>query len=236
MSKARSFAAVAASILVLTAAVLAPSVYLAFQESLLLGGQYERDILPVTIDPEAEEIYLVRAIRDAYYLGVGLPVLEEQRLRDEWAELAALVPELPALSLGQPVDSIEKARGASDGMLLSIHEFLWENGGERHTISVHSETKTGKLLYLAVQKNNGRTGAPGDTLQGHNSDAIARAFCSYLSLDILDDWSSGDGGLISEKAALKIVCQNSPDTFLLYVAPLEFQWKSDSSSQLIVGS
>lgn len=215
----------AVSFLVLTAVVLTPSFYFALQESFLLEGRYERHIVPVAIDPQAEEIYLVRAVRGAYYLGVGLPEAKEQNLRDEWSALAAHVPGVPLLPDAPLQGSIDISRRASDGTSLQLHEFFWDKGASQAAVTVHNDSKTGKFLYLAVYPNADLIRASQDTQPSQKKEQIARAYCAYLGLDILGDWSAQDIGLVSKKAALKIVCHDTPDSFTLFIAPLESQWE-----------
>lgn len=227
MNSRRNKIVLFAAALVLLAAVLAPSVYFSLREALLLAGAYERTTVPVVIDPEAEEIYMVRAIRDAYYLGVGVPKVEESGLRGEWTRLSDGASGFPELPGGAPSDGGALTLRASEGMALSAQLLLWQVENEQLGVCVHTEAKTGKILYITIQNYGLLLSDSGKESQARNTGA-ARAFCAYLGLDVLDDWSEQEGSLVSQKASLKIVCQDTPGSFALYVAPLESRWASES--------
>ena len=171
---------------------------------------------------------MVRAIRDAYYLGVGVPKAEESNLRGEWARLSDGKSGFPELPAGAPSDGGALTLHASEGMALSAQLLLWQMENEQLGAVVHTEAKTGKILYITLQSYGLLLPDSEKENQTRNTSA-ARAFCAYLGLDVLDDWSEQDGGLVSQKASLKIVCQNTPALFSLYVAPLESRWASESS-------
>ncbi|MFQ8599578.1 MAG: hypothetical protein ACLSAP_02585 [Oscillospiraceae bacterium] len=227
MSSRRNKIVIFAAVLLLVSAVSAPSVYFSIREALLLAGAYNRTTVPVVIDPEAEEMYMVRAVRDAYYLGVGAPKIEESGLREEWARLSDGKNGFPKLPAGTPSDGGEMTLQALEGMALSAQQLVWTTEDGQFGAVVHTEAKTGKILYMDIQSYGKLLLDSGDVNRKHDTGA-ARAFCAYLGLDVLDDWSEQDGILVSQKASLKIVCQRTPEAFSLYVAPLESRWASES--------
>lgn len=227
MGKFKTAAVAALTLFALAAILFAPSTYLALQERLLLSGQYERDLTPVTIDPEAEEIYLVRAIRDAYYLSVGLPQADEQELRSEWAALSSQVAGVPALPSSAPTEIRGAAYTSADSKSLQLHQYFWDSESDPFFVAVHRETKTGKLVYAMAYGLYRAAESAGKTQPGNGDEAAGRAFCAYLGLDILGDWAVRDEGFVSAKASLKITCRISPEFFFLSAAPLEIQWNTE---------
>lgn len=209
-----------------------PSLYFSLKEELLLETAYERHIVPINIAPEAEEIYMVRAIRDIYWLNIKTYHSAEKLVEDpEYGKLRKDVEQfypLPYENQADVLSWLDTDVLFNDGMSLFLHIMLWEYNDSKTTISFHQESKTGKVIFIASDDND----VVYDILSKysyynhtHNENDLAEKFCEYLGLDILDDWTFTSEGLISNKASLKIVCHLSETKFILYAAPLELQWE-----------
>lgn len=209
-----------------------PSLYFSVEEELLLEKVYERHIVPINIAPEAEEIYMVRAIRDIYWLNNKMHQSDDRMIEEEYDVLSKVIGQNHSLLDEFLIftHSVDRTVPLSDGMYLYLRDTVWHNMEGEFGLSVHQESKTGKIIFLAQENNNVMIKISYYNY-AHNENELAKRFCEYLGLNVLDDWTFSAEGMISKKASLKIVCHTSETAFLLYAAPLESQWEEAEEIQ-----
>lgn len=223
---------------IIIGSLITPRIYFTLTEDTLLETKYERQMVPINIAPEAEEIYMVRAVRDTYYLNSKSMTADDLEIEPEWVALGEKIETLSTMSFKTQIFTAKKAFDGeqmialNDGMLLNLQIMTWSYDKQECCISVHQESKMDKFIFIAL--SNDERNKKSFYQYEHNQDHIASIFCEYLGLDVLDDWMFTAQGLVSQKASLKIICHESADMFLLYAAPLESQWEKTGLSQMEV--
>lgn len=239
-------------ILLLTVAVVLgagafPVLFFRIQDYRLNTAAFPRQEVFTKLDPQAEEIYLVGAVREIYESGQRAyypdtsellnqtfdtfqgqlkemkadGVLQgnhlEQVINKEYSEL--LIDQLTLVTSTQRKEDKSLGYYVPFDDIKAIDPF----------VGFRMEPKTQKLIFLQIlfyhtvleesTGSSGTTSPSTESLDHTAREELLQAYIRYLGLDILDDWTYNELGAVSRKAQLQIVYRIHNDSFILYVIP-----------------
>lgn len=212
--------------LVLCTSLFYPSIFFKRQDETMSEIQYKQSDVQTNISPEADEIYLVKAISKIYnedsFTEGTQETIENLELGISTNALAPL-KNLEILN----IDFNNSPLFSNDGLYYSqtlnhrtfnkqikVTEFFLKDATSgKSLITFCKEEKTNKILFLKV---------PTKEHLFKNQTSIPTKYVQYLGLDILNDWKSDALGLISEKARLQIIFLNKNEFSFLAVAPIGY--------------
>lgn len=166
---------------------------------------YEKEKDETTIDVEAEEIYLVKAIHDmeseesSVEITSSSEIVEKIIFVEEPKDTTSIYKELQRLKEYNILKELEIKNHEielinkfyqRENRRYGIETFLLIGENEA-TFKV--EQKTGKILELAIRK---------DKIINTSKEEIMKNYVQYLDLYIIDDWKFENNMLKSEKAQL----------------------------------
>lgn len=187
-----------------------------------LQSGYSRENLKAQISPEADEIYLVKAIWGIYQEDAIHSIGSSDK---SGVEIKAL-KELKEAGI---LNDYKKKIGKNDFIVMNddiVNQFevLYYSLINKNPMDVEMTTapnpldfevegKTQKVLLLKTSSDSG--------LIADDAELITR-FIKYLGLDLLDDWQQDTLGMISEKARIQVIYLNNNGISLLTVSPIGY--------------
>ncbi|MCI8554657.1 MAG: hypothetical protein HFJ80_06910 [Clostridiales bacterium] len=234
--RGRSLLAILLTAIVAAAAALLPLKLFDQQEETLFGKVYPLPNTAGKIDPQAEEILLVNAIRSIYTNGYtsstpSYDMISTHYMEEVPRQLAQLTEmEVLDASLYHWMDMGDlildySYKGYNDGRLTINEYILFSDTTEEipteyvkieyHELVFLMEERTNKLITLRFLNNP-------ILLDKNGQMDIMKKYVAYLDLDILGDWVYNGIGLISPKAQLQVICHTTPYFFLLQIVPFDF--------------
>lgn len=224
ISKFKSTAFIILIVLIVSAVTFAPAAAFKMQDAALFQGIHTAEKPKSKIDPQFEDIYLVKAIHDIYNNLDNTISSVEMGKSEAISTLVAQQRQLLAdarIDIG--LDSNESGPPIyvtdlnSYSLIKNIYKFSF-NDTNGNLFFFQFEKKTEKFIFLSINKeSNGYT-------QAQIKDLLKK-YIQYLGLTIIDDWVYTDCGYESKKADLKVMRISfsffeDKETFILQVIPL----------------
>lgn len=232
------------TLIIVAGAVCFPRLFFTIQDAQMMAAAHSRQEIHAKLAPEAEEIYLVNAIRDIYhnnqYFDYGGGYNYPLSIDD--SPFSSTID-----SLNEQLDIMTDQSALDMDLLNSFHymidPMIWVNGTygiweDKETpfsfytiyddafiangfvdiapqLSFYMEPKTGKVLYLRMFTEQR------ETLKIAPRENI-NAYIRYLGLDVLDDWTYQPQGAMSEKAQLKIIYMQNDTEYYIQILPVGY--------------
>lgn len=219
----KSIAAVLLTLILVCLAAFAPLEYFRQQDNELLHTAHPRQQVTATIDPEAKEIYLVRAIHRIYD-ETASNLVSFTNVDDSMMQMYLNAQLRDVVAAGLLSETI--AEDIAKTQSFSQIGITWRDGDEtvklaKYTVQIvdtfqfyyQMEGKTNKLLSIYLRD---------ERLTGHTESqkmGLMRDFISYLGLDMVDDWVYSSEGFSSQKAQLQIYGSMGKGELALEVVP-----------------
>ncbi|MBC8570483.1 hypothetical protein [Zongyangia hominis] len=216
----RAILAIVLCVFLTVGAGLFPLIYFHLSDEAQIHGVHSRKTPSANIDPQAEDIYLLGAIRDLYESASSAPDIwsASQSFPQAYKELleeAGFPPGYGALLPAQPV--FYSNAGGENRMLSHYVAVASEATAQDPLIRFQIEQKTGKLIFLGIGQKGLATSLPLPDRQ-----KLMDGYLQYLGLDVLNDWKENEIGRMSAKAQMQLYCLYNDDGLLLCVAPIGF--------------
>lgn len=198
-----------------------PLIYFHLSDKAQLRALHPRDNPAAKIDAQAEDIYLVGAVR-SLYSGDGSSLNTETVTTlfpgafEELLEAGQFPAEYRSFL---PAEAVYYTSVAVDDEKTLHHyvAFATVPAAEGPFISFQLEEKTEKLIFLGVGKKGLQK-----SLTLPDREALMDGYLRYLGLDVLSDWKENEIGQMSAKAQMQMYCLMNEDALLLCVAPIGF--------------
>lgn len=219
----KSIAAVLLTLILVCLAAFAPLEYFRQQDNELLHTALPRQQVTATIDPEAKEIYLVRAIHRIYD-ETASNLVSFTNVDDSMMQMYLNGQLGDVVAAGLLSETI--AEDIAKTQSFSQIGITWRDADEtvklaKYTVQIYDtfqfyyqmEGKTNKLLSIYLRD---------ERLTGHTESqkmGLMRDFISYLGLDLVDDWVYSSEGFSSQKAQLQIYGSMGKGELALEVVP-----------------
>lgn len=224
-----------AAVIVIAAASV-PFVYFHIQDTILFSKEHKRRTIQTRLDPVVEEMYVSRAVKDAYLLGAPMV---QQRQKDSIGSLNRELSVLRQTGVYVPdtIDvksvtkrSFEIPNTNGPGGWYNAARFEFKKKGTVYAVEFYLAPQTNTLLYFSMSKSIFQTeliqsqtdehDEKGSDLKPGEDLRSARAASKYLELDFVNDWVETNEGLSSEKAQMRIHIIREKDRYLYYAEPM----------------
>ena len=239
----KSIAAVLVTLVLVCLSAFAPVEYFRHQDEALLKAAHPRQQITATIDPQAEEIYLVRAIHRIYDETasnlVSFSNVDDSMMRIYLTEQLENLVEKEVL----PIALAQELAQTQSFFQIGI---TWRNTEEttkiaKYTVQIYDrfpfyyemEGKTNKLLSIYLRDDSLPAYTEAQKME------LMLAFISYLGLDLVDDWTySSNTGFTSKKAQLQVFGSTGKGDLALEIVPSGLYqagtWRKHFTSQFFL--
>lgn len=200
-----------------------PNALFKIEENKMEGIVYEKKVQINSLDVDAENIYLVKAIHNIEKINV---VEISSSEKPQWVLVEKASSENDNQHSITTFNQIKKLEDYnilklenSDSYISTVVNRLYHNDKEQYiiynvllktdnsTFDYEIEAKTKKILKISLDKN--------DLVD--NKEEIMLNFVKYLDLYIIDDWKYEDGILKSEKAKLAVKLESLDNKYILSI-------------------
>lgn len=206
--------------IVVLASFKVPEILLNYQNNNIELAVYKKEGKNNLIDVDAEKIYLVKAIHeiedDDSIVAINSNIENKILVEPSNEHIQNELLKLKEYNIIQDLKLNEDTK-----ISIGIANKMYQNRSNQYTIysmivqiedktyRLEIEMKTGKILYITLEKENLNHIA--------TTEELLKNFINYLDLHIIDDWKFENGVMKSVKAQLLVALVESDSKYILSI-------------------